>query len=86
MSQPDLDLSVGAPPPSHLIAISAAIQPSPSDPTLLLTSTRVWGNLSACQQAGVRQALIALCCQIAAEVLEAGRSAPSSQEAGDEQG
>ena len=31
MSQPDLDLSVGAPPPSHLIAISVAIQPSPPE-------------------------------------------------------
>ena len=86
MSQPDLDLGVGDPPPSPLIPTSAAVQPSPPDPTLLLTSTRVWSNLSAGQQAGVRRALIAMCCQMAAEVAEAGRSGSRSQEAGDEQG
>ncbi len=83
MSQPDLDLGVGAPPLSYLIATGAAVQLSLPDPTLLVTSPRVWSNLSARQQAGVRQALIALCCQI---VAEAGRNAPRSQEVGDEQG
>ncbi len=85
MSQSDLDPSVEAPPPSCLTGTDA-ILPPPRDPTRLLTSRQVWLSLSAGQQAGVRQAVIALCCQMAGAASVAERRAARNLEAGDEQG
>lgn len=85
MSQSDLSLSAWAPPQSQLIPASEAASRA-FDPTLPLTSAQVWGNLTAQQQERVNQALITLCCQIAAEVAQTARRATTNREGGDEQG
>lgn len=84
MSQPDQNLSPWAPVQSRLTRARAAAQPS-SDLTQPLTSVQVWVSLNLQQQARVSQALIALCCQIAAEVAQPAPSGSGNQEGGDEQ-
>ena len=84
MSQPDLNLTAWAPPQSRLIPASTAARRSFDLPTLPLTSAQVWGSLNAQQQAQVSQALITLCCQIAAEVAQTARRASGNREGGDE--
>ena len=85
MSQPDLSLTAWAPTQSRLAHASEAVKPL-SDPTWPLTSAQVWVSLNAQQQGRVSQALITLCCQIAAEIAQTARSASGNREGGDEQG
>lgn len=83
MSQSNLSLTASAPPQSRLTKTGETAGPWP-DLILPLTGAQVWGSLNAQQQARVSQALITLCCQIAAVAPTAG-SGSGNQEGGDEQ-